>query len=236
VVSGGSPAGRSLPTPGFSPDLQRSEPGRCPAGTSSSPLEGIRCGRSREAFRGFGTEDGNWMFHTVSVVGTLSGKPQAGGWCGGRGQSFLTADGQEVLGGKGDGTADMWWHARTHTPTHTHTHTFSQANSGTHAHTHPPTHTHTLSQANTGPSTQKGTHTPTVTDTHAHTHTYSHTQANTGPSTYSDRSIHPQLQIHTHILTHRQMQIQAHIQRVTHTHAVTYTFTSTFLTHMQIHV
>lgn len=39
----------------------------------------------REAFRGFGTEDGGWAFHTVSVVGTLSGKPQAGGQCGGRG-------------------------------------------------------------------------------------------------------------------------------------------------------
>ena len=154
MVSGGSPAGRSLPTPGFSPDLQRSEPGRCPAGTSSSPLEGIRCGRSREAFRGFGTEDGNWMFHTVSVVGTLSGKPQAGGWCGGRGQSFLTADGQEVLGGKGDGTADMWWHARTHTPTHTHTRshrqiqvqarrkecTHPQSQTRTHTHTHILTH------------------------------------------------------------------------------------------------
>ena len=189
-MSGGSPAGRSLPTPGFSPDLQRSEPGRCPAGTSSSPLEGIRCGRSREAFRGFGTEDGNWMFHTVSVVGTLSGKPQAGGWCGGRGQSFLTADGQEVLGGKGDGTADMWWHARTHTPTHTHTHTRS--------------HRQIVAR----------THTPT----HPHTHTRSHRQIQV--QARRKECTHPQSQTrthtHTHILTHRQIQVQARRQEHTH--------------------
>lgn len=83
---GASPAGRSLPRPGLSPILQRPEPGSCPAGASSSPLQGIRCGWSREAFRGFGTEDGNCMVHTVSVVGTLLGKPQAGGRCGGGGR------------------------------------------------------------------------------------------------------------------------------------------------------
>lgn len=61
----------------------------------------------KEAFRGFETEDGSWAFHTISVAGTLAGKPQAGGQCGGRGahggQSVRTADGQEMLVGDRDG-------------------------------------------------------------------------------------------------------------------------------------
>ena len=150
-MSGGSPAGRSLLRPGLSPDLQRSELGRYPAGVSSSPQGGIRCARSREAFRGFGTEDGNWAFHTVSVAGTLPGKPQAGGQCGGGGLSVQTADGQEMLGAEGDGTVDTWWHACTHPHTRSHRQIWSKhTDRNTHAHSHTHTHTHTHTFSHTG--------------------------------------------------------------------------------------
>lgn len=185
--------------PGLSPDRQRLDPGQVPCWWVLTGGRDLVRAVQKEAFRGFETEDGSWAFHTISVAGTLAGKPQAGGQCGGRGAFQWGTWGTVCPHGRRTGDAGGRQGRGLLTC------------GGSRAHTHGHTHVHT--QANTGPSM----HSDRNTHTHSHTHILN-SHARTGPSTFSDRNTYA----HRHTHGHARDILNTHIYVGTHTHPVTH--------------